>query len=59
LDIRDYRERFEKMSIDELWALHVEVGKILADRLSARKAELEVRLEQLSRTTERGGSSED
>jgi hypothetical protein len=60
LDIRDYREQFEKMSVDELWALHEKTGQILAARLNARKAELEARLEQLSQTTAPGsGSSKD
>jgi hypothetical protein len=42
------REQFQKMSIDELWDLHILVDAVLAARLVAKKAELERRLEQLS-----------
>jgi hypothetical protein len=41
------REQFQKMSIDELWDLHILVDAVLAARLVAKKAELERRLEQL------------
>ena len=41
------REQFQKMSIDELWDLHMLVDAVLAARLVAKKAELERRLEQL------------
>jgi hypothetical protein len=47
LDIRDYRQQFEKMFVDELWTIHTDVGQILAARLIAKKEELERRLEQL------------
>ena len=35
------------MSIDELWALHVEISAILIRRMSAEKIQLEQRLRQL------------
>ena len=35
------------MSIDELWALHVEIASVLAGKLVAEKAKLEKRLRQL------------
>ncbi|MBR0829823.1 hypothetical protein JQ596_30260 [Bradyrhizobium manausense] len=40
------RDRFEAMSIEELWALHTEIDKALAARIVAEKKELERRLEQ-------------
>jgi len=48
-DLKD----FEAMSIDELWALQIEVDQVLAARLIAEKRELEKRLEQLGRRTDR------
>ena len=41
--------RFDGMSTDELWNLHEEIGKILSDRISSEKRELERRLIQLKR----------
>jgi DNA-binding protein H-NS len=40
------------MSIDELWELHTCVDSILAQRLIAKKEELERRLEQLRQDTQ-------
>jgi DNA-binding protein H-NS len=37
----------QPMSVDELWSLHLEVRKTLANRIAAEKAKLEQRLEQL------------
>jgi DNA-binding protein H-NS len=37
------------MSADELWSLHEEIGKILSDRITTEKRELERRLAQLKR----------
>jgi hypothetical protein len=48
-DLKD----FETMSLDELWALQIEVDQVLAARLIAEKRELEKRLEQLGRRTDR------
>ena len=42
------RSEFERMSIDQLWAMHVEVSETLAARLSAEKGVLEERLKALS-----------
>ncbi|MCK1646499.1 hypothetical protein IVA92_17560 [Bradyrhizobium sp. 154] len=43
------RKPFESMSLEELWQLHTIVNDILAERLVAKKAELERRLELLNR----------
>src|ERR1700735_5624096 len=40
---------FEAMSTDEMWQLHIEVGRILSVRLISEKRELEKRLAQLQR----------
>ena len=37
------------LSIDELWALHEEVGAMLSERITAEKRELEKRLAKLNR----------
>jgi DNA-binding protein H-NS len=47
------------MSLDELWALHEELGGILAARIEAEKRELEKRLAVLSRSALRNGESDD
>jgi DNA-binding protein H-NS len=39
----------DAMDFDELWLLHEELTKILAERISAEKHKLEKRLEQLGR----------
>ena len=38
---------FELMSIDELWALHMEIDVVLTRRISAEKRQLDQRLRQL------------
>lgn len=38
-----------ELSIDELWALHEEVGTVLSEKISAEKRELEDRLARLNR----------
>src|ERR1700722_1019172 len=38
---------FQTMPIDELWALHEEIGELLADKLAREKHVLEQRLAQL------------
>jgi DNA-binding protein H-NS len=40
---------FKAMQFDELWEIHEELTKVLADRIMAEKRELEARLAQLSR----------
>jgi len=40
-----------KMSIDELWALHEEVGRVLSSKLTEEKARLEKRLRELQLQT--------
>jgi DNA-binding protein H-NS len=37
----------ERMSIDQLWALHAEIAAVLARKISAEKRRLELRLKQL------------
>jgi DNA-binding protein H-NS len=41
------QDAFERMSVDDLWKLHVEVGEALAIKLVAEKEVLEGRLKQL------------
>lgn len=41
------QERFQNMSLEELWQLHSIVNDILAVRLNAKKEELERRLVML------------
>ena len=43
------RVELKSLSIDELWALHEEVGGLLSERISAEKRELEKRLAKLNR----------
>jgi DNA-binding protein H-NS len=42
------RSDLEAMNFDELWLLHEELTKILAERITAEKNELEKRLAQLN-----------
>ena len=42
----------DAMSIDELWQLHGEIGRVLSVRLTSEKRELEKRLAQLCREKE-------
>jgi DNA-binding protein H-NS len=37
----------ESMSIDELWALHLEIAAVLGRRIAAEKEQLEQRLQEL------------
>jgi DNA-binding protein H-NS len=38
---------FESMSIDELWALHLEIDEVLTRKISAKKSQLDQRLRLL------------
>lgn len=38
---------FASMSVDDMWQLHEEIGRLLSVRLASEKRELEERLEQL------------
>lgn len=40
---------FEAMGFDELWMMHEQLTKILSDRITAEKEQLERRLAQLNR----------
>jgi DNA-binding protein H-NS len=42
----------DAMSTDEMWHLHVEIGRLLSVRLTSEKRELEKRLAQLRRDRE-------
>jgi len=42
------RSKLERMSVDELWALHAEIYKTLMARIVAQKSVLEERLNRLS-----------
>ncbi|GAC1413040.1 MAG: H-NS histone family protein [Burkholderiaceae bacterium] len=42
----------DSMSIDEMWELHEEIGRVLSVRLTSEKRELEKRLSQLRREKE-------
>lgn len=44
---------FEQMSVDDLWALHVEISEALTVRIGAEKSELERRLSLLSRHSQK------
>lgn len=44
----------EVMDFDELWLLHEKLTKLLAERISAEKLELEKRLAQLNRVEQIG-----
>lgn len=43
------KKDLDAMQFSELWRLHEEIAKILAERIFAEKRELEKRLEQLNR----------
>ena len=42
----------DAMSVDEMWLLHEEIGRVLSVRLTSEKRELEKRLAQLCREKE-------
>lgn len=41
------RTQLDRMDIDDLWSLHVEVSQLLQQRIQAEKLRLEARLKQL------------
>ena len=41
------RMELDKMSIDDLWSLHIEVARLLRDKIRTEKLALEVRLKIL------------
>jgi len=47
-DRHEKRGEFERMSVDDLWKLHHEIGEALAVKLAAEKDVLEARLKQLT-----------
>jgi DNA-binding protein H-NS len=48
------RQDLEAMDFEELWLLHEELTKILAEKITAEKQELEKRLAQLNRPDQLG-----
>jgi DNA-binding protein H-NS len=46
------RQDFNSMTIDELWALHEEIGALLTKKIIAEKAVLEAQLHQLKQSIE-------
>jgi DNA-binding protein H-NS len=50
------RQELEAMDFEELWLLHEELTKILAEKITAEKQELEKRLAQLNRPDQFGGT---
>lgn len=51
--------RLEGLSVDEMWQLHEEIGRVLSARLTSEKRELEKRLAQLRREKELRFKGED
>ena len=49
------RQDLEAMDFEELWLLHEELTKILAEKITAEKRELEKRLAQLNQPDQFGG----
>jgi DNA-binding protein H-NS len=47
--VKQSKFNLPSLSIDELWALHEEVGAMLSKRITAEKRELETRLARLNR----------
>ena len=47
---------FGAMPLDDLWALHEEIGNVLSTRIIAEKRQLESRLVQLNRGKDTQGS---
>jgi DNA-binding protein H-NS len=47
--VKSSKFNLRSLSIDELWALHEEVGAMLSERITAEKRELEKRLAKLNR----------
>jgi DNA-binding protein H-NS len=47
--VKSSKSNLASLSIDELWALHEEVGAMLSERITAEKRELENRLAKLNR----------
>ena len=43
------KPNLHSMSVDEMWQLHEEIGRLLSIRLTSEKRQLEKRLEQLRR----------
>ena len=50
------RGDFNSMSVDELWALRLQISSVLANRIAAEKTKLENRLQQLQSKTVSNGN---
>jgi DNA-binding protein H-NS len=46
---------FDAMPIEELWLIHEELTKVLAEKIISEKRELEKRLEKLNQAKTKGG----
>jgi len=53
----DLKLDLETMDFDELWLLHEELTKILSEKITAEKLELEKRLAQLNLANQRGDAA--
>jgi DNA-binding protein H-NS len=51
------KSELEGLSLDDLWALHEQISKLLSARIIAEKQQLEKRLDQLNRGKSIKGSS--
>lgn len=47
----DWAKRLNSMTIEDMYALHLDIRAVLAERLKARKNEVERKLETLDRPT--------
>jgi len=54
----DKKLDLEAMNFDELWLLHEKLTKVLAEKITAEKVELERRLARLNRAHPIGGAEE-
>ena len=52
------KPKIDEMSSEELWALHLEIKKLLVSRLNTQRRELEARLRKLKSKRERHSNKE-
>ena len=50
----DWRKRLDAMTMDEMFALHLDLRGVLEERLKSRRAEIDRRLEELDRPADEG-----
>ena len=56
---RDWEAEWAAMTIDELFELRELMQDVLSERLKAKKAEIELRLQKLSRPSSHNGPKSD